>query len=194
MHNFIDWLQVEWKALTTGGGIVATAKLLQIIISTYKSTGTQKALQDVQWIYEKLDEIKSTTGATCVWVGQTSNGGGIPRLGHNIYHSVLYCVGGKNSDLKNLQHTVVDNSLAVFLTRLVASQASFHHTKLIRSILGETLENWGVSRICGFHVRLCRKRFYYLGIGFEKSIVLPVEYQQKIIETAKLISKRLKKS
>lgn len=180
-------------SFVSGGGFVALVRLVMFLVSRHREKDSAKALKDVKWLYEQLNLLKSRIGCECVWIGRTSNGGGIPRLGQNVYHYVPYIVS--NGELpKSALTSVVHGQLATMLTRIVASRVSFMPIFMTYCDFISGLADLNVCNVMLFHTKITKRSVFYLGVGFSKENrrVLKADEQTQVLSACKQIALKLK--
>lgn len=177
-------------AFFSGGSAVALIKALPVLLSIRKSR-SEVALTDIAWIYEVMTRAKALLQASDVWIGRSSNGGGIPRVGHSVFHTFQYNVSD-GLDFPQADKSIpVDSGLASFLARSAASRVTIQNTHLFTGEMHKILESRGIVNVVGFHILTTDKNFFYLGFGFKTYTLMQVEKQAKVIALAESIKKKM---
>lgn len=177
-------------AFFTGGSAVALIKALPVLLSIRKSR-SEVALTDIAWIYEIMTRAKSLLQASDVWIGRSANGGGIPRVGHTVFHKFQYNVSD-GLDFPSADKSIpVDSGLSSFLAKAVASRVTIQNAHLFTGEMHKILESREIVTVIGFHILTTDKNFFYLGFGFKAYPILKAEKQAKVIALAESIKKKM---
>lgn len=177
-------------AFLTGGTAVAIVKAIPALFTSRKSK-SEVALTDIAWIYKTLSEMRHILKAQDCWIGRSSNGGGIPRVGHTVYHSFEYHVTDSTALPGPTDKIAVDAGLATFLARAAASRVTIQNTQLFTGDMHELFEGRKVVCVVAFHILTTDKHFFYAGFGFSANPKMHVNKQAEILRIVAQIKKRL---
>lgn len=177
-------------AFLTGGTALALVNLLPRILPSRKSK-SEVALADIAWVYKTLSELKLILRSQDCWIGRSSNGGGIPKVGHTVYHSFEYHVTDFTALPTPTKKIVVDAGLATFLAKSASSRVTIQNAHLFTGQMYDLLTQRNVKTVVAFHVLTTDKHFFYVGFGFTKPPKMHVEKQVEVLAIMSQIRRKM---
>lgn len=177
-------------AFLTGGSAVAMIKVLPHLFSL-KRPKSEVALDDIAWIYKVMTKARNTLNAKDAWIGRSSNGGGIPRVGHTVYHAFEYQLSDGPELPGPEKKLCVDSGLASFLARAASSRVTIQSAHLFTGSMYELFRSRKVVTIVAFHILTTDKNFFYIGFSFTKAPKMKVGEQAEVLQLAESIKKKM---
>lgn len=178
-------------AFLTGGSAVALIRLTSALLLKSSRAKAEVAIKDIDWIYSTLQELKRKMHADDIWIGRSANGGGIPRVGHTVFHQFEYHL----TDLSPLppasKKMPVDKGLASFLARTAANRVTIQNASLFTDEIYKIFNDRKIKFVVSFHIHSTDKSLFYLGLGFKDSPRMKYESQAEVMKAADGIKKKL---
>lgn len=158
-------------ALITGGVFTAIIKGIFDLVKSRsaKKNAFHNTINDLNFIYEELDALKSKASCDRVLVLSTKNGGGIPVPGASLYASILFETYDKSlaSVKRSWQNRLIDESYVRILLRLEEEDIVTLDTKTMDDgLLKDIYTTSGVKKSVIAKIKATEKRYYYISCNF----------------------------
>jgi hypothetical protein len=128
-----------------------------------------KAIDEISEAYELMNIILVESGAMRVKLLKTTNGGGIPRIGCNIYSSVVHEVfTGLQSEKYRWENQKIDKPYIDLISKIINNDCvELQYSTMETSLLKEIYRVNGVQKSIIFSVAQRPTEFLYLSLNFE---------------------------
>lgn len=154
-------------AVASGVGVII--KVVYECWLRSKMRSSETAIVDTHEIYNILNTLIHEVNAIRCTISYTSNGGGIPSAGNNLYTTLLYEVtNGAESWRDVLQNVLADEGYIEMISTVIKDKYSSRSIEsLTDGYVKEIKTKQGIT-----HIQLCsthktKKRFYYLTVSWD---------------------------
>lgn len=151
--------------LITGGSLVALLRAGIQIISTLKEKGPANVFKNISQVYDELSGLKRVLNCDRVHISYTSNGGGVPSPGVQLYTTTLYEV--YSDELvplrERIQNLRIDESYSKMLVQLVAYDSwESKVAKMEKGFFKDICASSHVSFVKEYKIMVTKSKFFYL--------------------------------
>lgn len=155
-------------AVASGVGVII--KVVYECWLRTKMRTSEYAIITTHDVYSILNELLHDTHAKRCTISYTSNGGGIPSAGNNLYTTVLYEVtNGAESCRDILQNVLADEGYIEMISTVIKDTYSNRRIQSLKEgFIKELKSKEGITTIqlCSMHKT--KKRFYYLTVEWSE--------------------------
>jgi hypothetical protein len=181
----------ELVALAVGlfGG-VGTFMVQKLFKALRERNAMVDTLERAAGVVDTLQNLCRTTQASKALVLYTSNGGGIPHPGNQVYVSILYEVVMRGEPIKHLfQKHPLDEHYTVLVAGLLAKGEAWYDGEAA-GFMQALYDKEGVARALIVPILTSKERFYYLSVRWDSAITyeeVALEVKAAAREIQKLI-------
>ena len=179
-------------ALITGGALTALIKGSFDIVKAKmaRKNAFYNTISDLNTIYEEMDELKSKAKCDRVLVITTTNGGGIPVPGANLYASILFETYDKSlGTIKgSWQNRLIDEGYVKTLLSLEEHGLIVVETeKMADGILKDVYMTSGIVKSVIAKIKSTDKRYYYISCNFKEDVSDEVAIKVHVLDAVEKI-------
>jgi len=164
--------------LITGGSLVALLRAGIDIISTLREKGPVNVFKNISQIYDELSSLKRNLNCDRIHISYTSNGGGVPSPGVQLYTTVLYEV--YSDDLVSLRERIqnlrIDEAYSRMLVQVIALDTwESRVAKMEKGFFKDICLANHISFVKKQKIKVSKNKFFYLSCIWNEGSVIPTK-------------------
>jgi hypothetical protein len=170
--------------ITTIAG--AVVKIGYDLYLRYRTQSSDHAILATHEVYNILNDLIHNVGAKRCTITYTSNGGGIPSAGNNLYTTVLYEVTNNVESCRDILQGVLADEGYIDMVSTLITEKEFAKpvAKLKEGFIKELKSKEGIDHIQLYYTYKTKKRYYYLTIERSNPVTADKSVVQMQIKTA----------